>query len=148
MLHTAEVVVPPHLLGPTTEAGDGGAEEGAADGAWEAWRSALVEAEAAQGCDSAFDAWWVPDSAVDACPLFAAVRAGLVSEAELSAAEQEGRAAHDVLRTPIVQAATTPHALVRILCFSRDCPLGNALTSCAPNAQEAAARHKMACLLQ
>ena len=42
------------------------------------------------GLVEVLDAWWVPDEAIDACPLFAAVRATLVSEAELIGALEAG----------------------------------------------------------
>ena len=35
------------------------------------------------GCDPEFNAWWVPDEALDRCPLFAAVRARFISVAEM-----------------------------------------------------------------
>ena len=61
--HTAEVVV-------AEEAWEGA--EGA-EGA-EGWRSELLAAARAVGCDGAHGAWWVPDHRMEASPLMAAVR--------------------------------------------------------------------------
>ncbi|KAL3906387.1 MAG: hypothetical protein SGPRY_010566, partial [Prymnesium sp.] len=83
VIHTAEVVVPPDSLY-------------GCDGECEEWRRTLIESEAESGCDRAFHAWWVPEIAVERCPLFAAARAKFVSEDELV----EGTPA-DVLRAPI-----------------------------------------------
>ena len=58
--HTAEVVV-------AEEAWEG------AEGA-EGWRSELLRAARAVGCDEAHGAWWVPDHRLHASPLMAAVR--------------------------------------------------------------------------
>ena len=72
--------------------GRGGAR-GMAGGA----RGAAAEA----GCDAALGAWWVPDAAADACPLFAAVRATLVREDELG---EEGGLARPIAREAEVRA--------------------------------------------
>mmetsp|Transcript_9567 Transcript_9567/g.23758 ORF Transcript_9567/g.23758 Transcript_9567/m.23758 type:complete len:254 (-) Transcript_9567:404-1165(-) len=92
-VHTAEVVVAPRLLASQPE-----------------WRSALVDAEASRGCDRSLHAWWVPDTAVERCPLFAAARACFVGEEELHGAEAEA-----VLRAPIVQEAKARELVVALL---------------------------------
>lgn len=67
-VHTAEFVVPPDTLMPG--AGVGG----------EAWLQQLVEAQADNGCNTAFDSWWMPDVSLEVCPLLCAVRALFVAE--------------------------------------------------------------------
>ena len=94
VVHTAEVVV-----------GDDALWEGAAGR--EAWRQALVAQAAEAGCDATLGAWWVPDAAADACPLFAAVRATLVREDEV--VEEE------VLARPIAREAEVRAKVARLL---------------------------------
>jgi hypothetical protein len=102
LIHTAELVVPANTFtvartctygcAAATEVADvGGAANSSVKGGGAAaeeaeWRSALIEAEAAKGSNPEFSAWWVPDIGLGMCPLFAAVRATLVTEAELIAA--------------------------------------------------------------
>ena len=94
VVHTAEVVV-----------GDDALWEGAAGR--EEWREALVARHAEAGCDAALGAWWVPDAAADACPLFAAVRATLVREDEVVDEE--------VLARPIAREAEVREKVARLL---------------------------------
>lgn len=68
-VHTAEILVPSDALASQDQ-----------------WRRALVAEQAELGADDSFGAWWIPDEAIDACPLFAAVRATLISEGEILAA--------------------------------------------------------------
>ena len=79
-VHTAEVVVPAAALTPG--AGDRGHED-------QDWRRQLVEAQAEIGCNATFDSWWVPDVALEVCPLLCAVRALFVAEEELLALDEE-----------------------------------------------------------
>jgi histone arginine demethylase JMJD6 len=79
-VHTAEVVVPAAALTPG--AGDCGHED-------QDWRRQLVEAQAEIGCNATFDSWWVPDVALEVCPLLCAVRALFVTEEELLALDEE-----------------------------------------------------------
>jgi histone arginine demethylase JMJD6 len=78
VIHTAEVFASPRAL----LIGDGG--DG--DDSDVAWRCALIDACARGGRDVLADgreAWWVPDHRLEACPLFAAVRATLADADEL-----------------------------------------------------------------
>ena len=68
------------------EGGEGGGGNSAPTAAIDTWRIELAAAQAAIGCDEAMHAWWVPDHRLEACPLFAAVRAMLVREDEVAEA--------------------------------------------------------------
>lgn len=67
-VHTVEVVAPEVAL--------------LAEGA-EEWRRRLVEVQAERGYNAELCAWWIPEIRIEACPLFAAVRAAFVSQEEL-----------------------------------------------------------------
>ena len=69
-VHTAEVVVPSRLANTTSCE----------------WRRQLMWTQSKSGFDAAHEAWWVPDHQLDACPLFAALRAAFLPEAERDAA--------------------------------------------------------------
>ena len=66
--------------------GEGGEGKATPTAAIDTWRIELAAAQAAIGCDEAMHAWWVPDHRLEACPLFAAVRAMLVREDEVAEA--------------------------------------------------------------
>ena len=73
VVHTAELVVPPDSLRPASGAP-------AAD----ALISEVIDALRARGSDPAFDAWWLPAHNPDRCPLYAAVRASVLTAAEVA----------------------------------------------------------------
>eukprot|EP00928_Gymnodinium_smaydae_P007920 TRINITY_DN12836_c0_g1_i1.p1 TRINITY_DN12836_c0_g1~~TRINITY_DN12836_c0_g1_i1.p1 ORF type:complete len:461 (+),score=104.89 TRINITY_DN12836_c0_g1_i1:39-1385(+) len=117
VVHTAEVVVTDDAL--WSAASDEGLQR-------DARRLQLVENEAARGCDTSFEAWWVPDVAPDACPLFAAVRATLATAEELARAGDVATAAADapadgsspaeeMLKRPIEREAKARRATARLL---------------------------------
>ena len=88
VVHTAEIAVDPRQLLCDDEAAATGQE----------WRSELVLAQAERGCNPQLNSWWIPDVAIQVCPLLAAVRALYVSEDEV---QQAGDAIHDVLASKI-----------------------------------------------
>jgi len=96
-VHTAEIVVPPASL-----AGERGEE----------WRDELVGAWAAMGCNAKFNSWWVPDVALEVCPLLCAVRAKFVSVDEL---QQPGVSIADILTTEIAREDDARRALAELI---------------------------------
>ena len=110
VLHTAEVHVPAATWACEERDGNG-SDAGDCDGAW---RRELISAQAAVGCDAEFDAWWVPDTALEACPLFAAVRATLVGTEEMRGVNTPSDAA-SVLCKPIAREAEARAKLASIL---------------------------------
>jgi len=101
-VHTAEVVVPPAVLHLQEDC----AAVAAASAAGEEWRRELVLMQAEIGCNPELNSWWVPDVALDTCPLLCAVRALYVSEAELQGqgdGEEEGSTIQEVLCRPITR---------------------------------------------
>jgi hypothetical protein len=122
-VHTVEVRVPSELLfgeraseraSSTSALRTGGrTEEFPAGDALPAWRRDLIVEASMLGCDEEFSSWWVPDEAVDACPLFVAVRAALVSAAELAGAS--AMAASAVLRRPIKRELEARSRMAAIL---------------------------------
>lgn len=96
-VHTAEVVVPPASL-----AGARGEE----------WRHELVSAWAAMGCNARFNSWWVPDVALEVCPLLCAVRAKFVSVDEL---QEPGVSVADVLTAEIAREDDARRALAELI---------------------------------
>jgi hypothetical protein len=93
-VHTAEVRVSSVDL-----YGDGGGAGGATVAS--GWRQDLIAEAALFGCDADFASWWVPDEAVDACPLVVAVRATLVEQGELTDADTASSTTVAALRRPI-----------------------------------------------
>ena len=87
VLHTAEIFVP--LAELLVESAD---VPGASPPPLARWRQRLVRRLAAEGSDELLEAWWVPDHRLEGAPLFAAVRAALVTREEIAAALSEGRA--------------------------------------------------------
>ena len=103
-IHTAEIIVPPATLGMPAASMPGGlvsiredteddaddAADDAADGGdgggkeVEAWRLGLMDALASEGSDPALNAWWVPDVALDASPLYLALRLGMLTPEEVA----------------------------------------------------------------
>ena len=121
VVHTAEVVVPRDMLwggggasGGVSSSASSGASGSASGGAsgGEPWREALIAAQAGLGCDADFTAWWLPDVALDACPLYAALRATVVSREELEHADGDPA---DRLRQPVAREAVARERLARIL---------------------------------
>jgi len=102
VVHTAEIVVDPSKLLLDNRAA-------AAD---QEWRSRLVMAQADMGCNPQFNSWWIPDVAIDVCPLMVAVRALYVCEDEL---QQPGVAIHDVLASKIRREDEARHKLAVLL---------------------------------
>ena len=74
-VHTEEVVVPRGELVPEAASSDAALPPALVD--------PIVAALAARGCDGALEAWWLPDHNASSSPLHAAVRAALLSPAEL-----------------------------------------------------------------
>jgi len=99
IIHTAEVVVPRNVLAGENE---------------QPWRCALVEKQADIGCDRDFDAWWVPDYRIEASPLYVAVRASLVTEAELFSKGDDG-VDGSALQQPILEEAAVRARLAELL---------------------------------
>jgi len=131
VVHTAEVLVDPSALlagcGESLDSGEraAGSEAGEDRTGLEDWRADLVAAQAVAGCDSELHAWWVPDTAIESCPLFAAVRATLISREELHRATGGSNrsgdtgdgddAASKVLRRPIAREAEARAKLAELL---------------------------------
>jgi hypothetical protein len=111
VVHTAEVVVPNEALWAAATMGGDAARKDEGGRRREAWRSKLVAAEMGRGSDAAFKAWWVPDFHASSCPLFAAVRATVVSKEELEA----GPDPSTVLQKPISRESVVRAALANIL---------------------------------
>ena len=108
VVHTAEIGVDPRQLLGDDEAAAADQET------MQEWRSQLVLAEIQLGCNPQFNSWWIPDVAIQVCPLLAAVRALYVSEDEV---QQTGVAIHDVLASKIRredEACDKLAALVRL----------------------------------
>jgi hypothetical protein len=104
---TAEVVVPPAFLADGVEA-----------------RRHLVEAHRQVGCDSAFDAWWVPAESPTSSPLLAALRA--------TVARRVPAAAED-LTQPLADAAEEAAVRAKLVSLLRTW-LGGYPTSAADDA--------------
>jgi len=131
VVHTAEVLVDPSALlagcGESLDSGEraAGSEAGEDRTGLEDWRADLVAAQAVAGRDSELHAWWVPDTAIESCPLFAAVRATLISREELHRATGGSNrsgdtgdgddAASKVLRRPIAREAEARAKLAELL---------------------------------
>lgn len=136
VVHTAEVAVPTGALARCAAGGED----------LEAWRAELVAAQAERGRDDELGAWWVPDTAIDSCPLFAAVRATLVSKEELGT-EMSKKHADEVLRRPIVRedearaklAALLQSHLNRYTC-TPECAARDLQSGLLTTAEEAATR--------
>ena len=96
-VHTAEIVVPPASL-----VGQPGEE----------WRNELVRAWAAVGCNDKFKSWWVPDVALEVCPLLCAVRSMFVSEDEV---QNSGVSIEDVLTSEIAREDEARRALAGLI---------------------------------
>ena len=109
VVHTAEVVVPNDVLWAAT--GGDAARKDEAGRRREAWRSKLVAAQMGRGSDAAFKAWWVPDFHASSCPLFAAVRATIISKEELEVDAEPAA----VLQKPIACEPAVRAALANIL---------------------------------
>ena len=88
------------------------------------WRKELVATLAALGADvttvampgaeTAF-AWWVPDFAADACPLYAAVRASLLTTDEVNGRCAEEIVSAGLLRAPILHETAARERFAELL---------------------------------
>lgn len=78
------------------------------------WLRRLVQQCAKEGCDEVLEAWWLPDCRAESSPLFAAVRAGFLSEGELPA-EAASRDDWSFLKAPIREEAAARGRVVELI---------------------------------